>query len=133
MDIKFADKAEEAEYSKAWDKYLEGKTFKLNVKATPFTKTKMTTKERKQLLKSWNKLAREQVRLGTTVHNYTSSLYNEGYEQGRKSQEAEILRLKTCANSYNQQRAEAAFKLANAMSQNTNALAQALDELLTKT
>ena len=136
------------EYRHAWQKYLNAKEglsyvqtdicdalkrqFKITTKATPYTKTKMTTKERKQLRKSWNKLVNEQVKAGKTVYNYTSSLFDEGANYTRKSFETEIRALKEELNRYDQQRIDAALKLANAMAQNTQALAQLLDNIFTR-
>jgi len=84
----------------------------------------------KQLVRSWNKTAREYIKEGKSIFNVTASSYNEGYNRAKEECGEEINRLKLALKNADNSKTEAAVKLANAMGQSQDAMAHAIRYIL---
>jgi len=105
----------------------------INISSIPKADMKYNTPgniTHKQLVRSWNKVARDYIKEGKSVFNVTASAYNEGYNQAKGEFDGELKRLRDALKQADNTRTEAAVKLANAMSQAVNALSESMQKLI---
>jgi hypothetical protein len=84
----------------------------------------------KQLVRSWNKVARDYIKEGKSVFNVIAEAFNDGYNRAKEEHSEEINRLKLALKNADNTRTESAVKLANAMGQSQDAMAHAIRYIL---